>query len=471
MAQKYVAFVIHLASTVVLARLLTPHDTGIFSLAAAAVAIGHLLRDFGVSDYVITQRDLTNDKLRAAFTLTVLMAWTIAGVLLLLAYPLAAFYSEPQLVVVLQLLCGNFLLLPFGSIAFALLSKQMRFGLIFAAQTSAAVLGVAVTIWAAWAGYGAASLALGSLLANAWTIVFLLLLQRGSVFMRPTLHGLSGVLRFGGSLTVSRLIEQGANRSSDFIVAGMLGFHSAGLLSKSNSLIGSFHEFFNAAVLRVATPMLSQVGADSVEQHARYLQATVMVATALWLFFPFLGIFAHEIVLLLFGPAWLECVPVVQISCVGALFWAPFMLSSSLLTARGAVGEQMRIQLVASPFFVAALVVGAQYDLVALAIATNAGMSVRFFMIGRARRRCCGISLWAVIRALLPSAGVGTAALIGTLASKLITASIGLPVIVQLIGSGALGLAAAAFVARFLGHPVFKELIRLVRQLRGAAAS
>ncbi len=463
LAQKYLAFFIQLATTIILARLLSPQETGIYSLAAAAVGIGHLLRDFGMADYIIAQKDVSAAKLRAAFTLTVLLAWCIAAGLLALAHPLAVFYKEPTVAGVLQLLCVNFFLLPFGTVAFAMLSKELRFGRIFAAQTSAVVVSAVVTIWAAWAGHGAMSLALGAVVANVWTIGFLLALQPRSVFLKPTFVGLGSVLRFGGSLTASRLIEQAANRSSDFIVAATLGFHAGGLLSKANSLIGSFHEFFNAAVLRVATPAFAQTEGGSADERSRYMQATVMVATALWMFFPFLGVFAHEIVLLLFGAAWLECVPVVQISCIGAMCWAPFMLSASLLTARGAVAEQMRIQLVSAPLTVLALLIGARFDLVVLALTTNAALVVRFAMIASALRRHCGIAVLPVLRALLPSAAVGGAACAAAWGFKWSVAGAGLPLVVLLVLAGAISLLVATLVAWALRHPAFDELVRLVR--------
>ena len=465
LAQKYLAFVVQLATTIILARLLSPHETGVFSLAAAAVGIGHLLRDFGMADYVIAQKDVTDEKLRSAFTLTVLLAWAIALVLLLLAHPLASLYKEPSVASVLQLLCVSFVLLPFGTVAFAMLSKQLQFGRIFAAQTGAVLLGAAVTLGAAWQGQGALSMALGSVVSNLWTIGYLLVFQPGLVFLRPRFAGLGGVLRFGGALTGARLIEQAANRSSDFIVAGTLGFHAGGLLSKASSLIGSFHEFFNAAVVRVATPAFAQTTAGSDTERERYIQATVLVATALWLFFPFLGVFAHEIVLLLFGPNWLECVPVVQISAVGAMCWAPFMLSSSLLTARGAVGEQMRIQLVAAPLTVGALLVGAQFSLVVLALTTNAVMLVRFLMIDAAMRRRCNLGAALILRALWPSAVVATAACAAGLAFKwgIAGLGLGLPLLVLLPVAGALVGLAALGAARALGHPAYAEVMRLLQ--------
>ena len=465
MGQKYLAFFLQVLVTVVLARLLTPAETGIFSLAVAVVGLGNMLRDFGTAEYVISQKDVTEDKLRAAFTVTVMMAWGIALVLLLLAQPLAALYKEAGVGRALQLLCVNFVLLPFGSVAFAMLSKEMQFGRIFAAQTSANLVGAAVTLWAAWDGYSYMSLAMGSVAANCWTIFILLFLEPTRVFLKPTYRGLGNVVRFGGALTAARLIEQSANRSGDFIVNGLLGFHAGGLMSKTSSLIGSFHEFFASAVVRVATPAFAKTDATSTAERQGYLQGTVLVGTALWLFFPFLAVYAHEIVLLMFGTNWLECVPLLKLTAASSVAWGPFMLSASLLTARGAVAQQMRIQLVMAPLTVAALLTGAMIDLFTMFVLLSSVQLVRFYMIATSMRMVCGIRFQEVMLELRPSALLAAIALAGSGLAKWTAVTAGWPAFFVLAFGGLAMTVLAGIAALWLRHPLYHEAVRMKEYL------
>jgi len=57
-AQRYVATIITFVSTLILARLLLPAQIGIFSLCAAFVAIASVVRDFGVSEYLIQEASI-----------------------------------------------------------------------------------------------------------------------------------------------------------------------------------------------------------------------------------------------------------------------------------------------------------------------------------------------------------------------------------------------------------------------------
>ena len=130
-AQRYIAFVIQLALSVVMARLLSPKETGLYALAAAAVSIAGMLRDFGVSEYVIQERELTRDGLRSAVGLSMIISWTIAVILFLIAHPLANFYKDEGILKVIYVLVLNFVFLPIGTMTFALLSKEMAFKSIF----------------------------------------------------------------------------------------------------------------------------------------------------------------------------------------------------------------------------------------------------------------------------------------------------------------------------------------------------
>jgi O-antigen/teichoic acid export membrane protein len=466
LGQRYIAFALQLVSSVILARLLTPHETGIFSLAAAAVAIGQLLREFGTAEYVITETDLTRAKLRAAYGVNFVFALGVAAALLLLAAPLAAWYQEPGLRSVLALLALNFVLLPFGSVGFAVLSKELAFDRIFVVQTTAAVTGAVVTVAAALAGQSYLSPAIGSLASIAVTVVLLGCIAPAHVFMWPSWLGARAVLRFGGPLTVARFVDQAAARSTDFIVSAMLGFAATGFMSKANSLLSGFNEFFSSAFARVATPALARSASSLPDLRDAYVHATVMISLALGLFFMLLGIFGSELILLLFGPAWLPAVAFVHIGAVGSLMFAPYMLANSLLTARRAVHWQLWIQVATAPVWVLMICIGAQHSIEAVAAFSLFASALRLALTGLALRSTCGLSLRMILRPLGPTAAICAGAALAAAAVKLGLAAWGGGPLLRLAGGVILSLGVAVLIAHRLQHPALRELRAVARSLR-----
>jgi lipopolysaccharide exporter len=103
LGQRYTALVLQLVSSVIIARLLSPAEVGIFSISAALIAIAHTMRDFGLGDYIIQEKELNEEKVAGAFTITLMIGVCLALVLLLASPFVATIYREEGLRRVLQL--------------------------------------------------------------------------------------------------------------------------------------------------------------------------------------------------------------------------------------------------------------------------------------------------------------------------------------------------------------------------------
>lgn len=456
--QRYLAFVIQLGTSIFLARLLSPHETGIFSLAAAAVAVGAVLRQFGTSDYVVSEKHLSAEKLRAAYTVTVGFAWATAAVLFAAAYPLAHHYDEPGVANVMHVLCLNFLLVPLGSTSVALLTKALRFDTLFWIQTSSELVAAVVTVLCALNGLSYLSPAWGSVAGISTTVLLLFVRSPSAVFMLPGFGNLRQVLRFGGTLTLARIVESVANRSSDFIVSGMLGFHASGVLSKATSLNAGFYAFFASAIMSVATPVLAQARHGNRSVADGYRHALVVMASIQWMFFGTLAVAAPELIFVLFGDQWDEAVPVLQIGAFQGMLWAPFMLCTALLTAYGAVGTQLRINLVYGVVLVACLAVGALHSLLAAAALTVVANILRLALFSVAIKEVSGISTRSVIRVLGPSANVCAFGLTLGFSVRFLLVSVDYAPWIVLVGTGVAAVGGFLAAAVAIRHPLIAEL-------------
>ena len=114
-AERYLSLLITIGSTLILARILTPTQIGIFSMCAAVTAVAGILRDFGISEYLIQEKDLTRQKLKAALGIALGVAWSIGAVVFVSRSVIADYYQEQGLSDVLAVLTLNFLILPFAS--------------------------------------------------------------------------------------------------------------------------------------------------------------------------------------------------------------------------------------------------------------------------------------------------------------------------------------------------------------------
>ena len=158
-AEKYSITFVQLISSLIIARLLSPTEIGLFSVAMLIIGFAHMLRDFGVSNYLVQERELSPEKIRAAFTVTLIIAWTAAVLLHLLSPLLAYFFDQPSLIGLINVLSINFWLIPFSSVAFGLLRRQLNFNALYWINTLTALVSSVLAVILAYSGFSFMSLA------------------------------------------------------------------------------------------------------------------------------------------------------------------------------------------------------------------------------------------------------------------------------------------------------------------------
>ena len=107
----------------VISRVLTPEEIGIFSIAFVSTLILQELQNFGVAQYVIQEPRLTREKMRTAIGVTSLVAWSIAVVMFFGASSAASFYGQAGLEQIFPVLAISFVLTPFRVVTSRLLQE------------------------------------------------------------------------------------------------------------------------------------------------------------------------------------------------------------------------------------------------------------------------------------------------------------------------------------------------------------
>ncbi len=173
---------------VVLARLLTPHETGIYSVAAAAISLAHVLREFGIGRYIIQETDLTDTRLSTAALVGFAISLTIAAAIFFARGVFADYYRDPALAGILGILALNFLIIPFSAPTLALLSRDLRFDTLFRISLASSIVLAAVAITLAFAGYSYWALAWASVAGNVTTFLLCLPHTPRRIWLQPGLQ-------------------------------------------------------------------------------------------------------------------------------------------------------------------------------------------------------------------------------------------------------------------------------------------
>src|SRR5262249_60750071 len=120
-------FLIRIGSLMVLARLLDPRDFGLVGMVTTVMGILSLFRDFGLSSASVQRATVTAEQASTLFWVNLLLGGILTFVALALAPAIAAFYHEPRLFGVANIVAIAFLVNAAGVQHSALLQREMRF--------------------------------------------------------------------------------------------------------------------------------------------------------------------------------------------------------------------------------------------------------------------------------------------------------------------------------------------------------
>jgi O-antigen/teichoic acid export membrane protein len=458
--------------SLIVARILSPAEIGIYSIAIVLVNVAHVFRDFGVSTYLQREEDLDRSKVRSAMGVAYVIAMLIAALVFASSGWVAGYFGYSEIAPVMQILAISFLFIPFSSVALALLLREydatkVAIGTFWGTGAfSVTCIGLALY------GFGPSSLAWANMANVLATGLAYLWLQPRHMSYVPSFRQVGGILRFGSGALFTNLVKA-ANDALPDLVLGKIGTaRQVGLVSRANSTVHMFLYIAGSAISFGSQTYLAKAhhGRESLEP---VLYRAIALVTAVgWPMLAVTAVAAQDVVVGLYGPTWIDAAPSVLPL---ALMTAIELMFHYKTTAFNAIG---RPYLASIPLLVTAAariaLTVALFDggIVsfgwALMLATMVTAPVWLFL----QRRYLGCGVRSFALALWPSAAISLACgLTAYLALGLIDiAGIETAILRLLLLAVPTGLC-WLLCLKLLAHPLWDELQLVLQNLRSRSSA
>lgn len=469
LGERYFSALFALGVSMIIARLLTPLQIGIFSMCAATMMLASVLRDFGVTEYVLQERELTAAKLRSVMTVAMASAWGVGAVVFFSREALAAYYAEPRLVPVLGVLCINFLLLPFASPAFAQLSRELRLRTVFAVQFATGVAGGLTSLLLAWRGMGELSLAWGSVAGVATQFVLVLAICGRQALTLPGVAHLREVMRFGAYTMSSRALDVTSANLHEFIIARQFGFTAVGLFSRAKGMVDLFQSSVANAMVRVASPTMAAAHRGDQSIVAMFAKGTGNYTALAWPAYILLAAVAPQLIRLLFGPQWDQAGEIARWLALATMPIALSPLAGAAMAATGRVKRRLVVSLIYAPVHALALLALAGFGLQAMAWAWFISHSVIAMAYAWQLRTVLQCRVADLYRPCLRSLAVAALCAAAVGAWHRFGPGAGTPALLLLLSTTAVAALAWLGAVYATRHPLCEELRWIARRLAGIA--
>lgn len=478
MVERYLMLAVALGSNMLIARLLTPEQIGLYSVSLAVISLAQMVRDFGIGSYLIQHKDLQDSHVRTAFGVMLIIGGSLFAVFFVAGPFAGRFYNDPRVGDALRICALNFLVLPFCTITMSLLRREMRFDHIAIVGIAGGLTGALASVGLAWAGLGPIGLAIGSVISSVVTGITAWLVRRDSTVFKPSLSEWRAVLGFGGQSALTNVVSSASNDISDLALGKVLGFAPVAMISRAQGLPNMFQRDLMGAVQGVAFPMFAKVHREGASVETKWTAAVGAVTVFGWPFYGFLALMSVETMRLLFGNQWDTAARLVPIFCAVGAVLALANLVVHLLIALGRMDIVTRVELTFQPARAAAIVVVAVLteSLAACAWAYLASAAVQVPLLYWVKSRCLPFD-WTGLRQQLKASAAVTLVTLALPAAAAYyfgftrTEPMPLAVFLGTVAGSALVWVASVVLLRhpLSADPVFQRTLARIRLARASA--
>ncbi len=418
----------------VLARLLEPQDFGLVGAALVIVGFSGIFAQLGVGPAIIQRCKLDEVHIRVGFTFSMLMATILSMTVWFLAQVISDFFNMEGLCPVIRVTAIIFLINGLGVVAESLLLRSLQFrGLAMLELLSYAI------------GYGVVGILLAITNMGVWALVGaniaqILIKTFGALYLAPhscipsfNSVALKQLLHFGSGFTLGKIANYLAIQGDNIVVGRFLGAQALGFYGRAYQFVVMPANLFGGVLDKVLFPAMAQIQHEPFKLAQVYRRNIACIALVTLPFSVIFFILAPDIVHILLGTKWSECITPFKILTLGLLFRTSYKASDSLARATGAIFSRAWRQWIYAFSIFGGSWIGQHWGINGVAIAVLLAIIINFALMAHLSLIITKLSLQNFLISHIPA--IALAALLGTLTwlIKIATTFLLLPRIVYFV--------------------------------------
>lgn len=349
---------------VFLARLLLPEDYGVVAIASVFLMLAQMIVYHGFAEAIIQKADLREADSASALWLNIAIGLGLAGLLAILAFPMASWLEKPLLGPILAGLAPITIFFGITGIYQARVRRQLRLKILALRTLVSVIAGGSVGLIMAFSGMGAWSL-VGQQLAYAISGVIVLIVATGWL-PKPILdlQRVKAMANFGWHVMLTFLIDVLSRNITTIILGYFLAAELVGEFFIANRL------FFSAAMLtfmsvnELCLPILARLQDKQAEHYDGVHKCFRLTALICLPVYMGLAAIAEPVILALFGEKWSGAIDPLVLLCLFGICHAFASLASQVFLSLNHPKRASELTLVTCGLLVILVIPAASFGLI-----------------------------------------------------------------------------------------------------------
>ena len=452
-----------LPTAMVLARLLTPEEAGVAAAATFFTQLCGRLTQFGFGVSLVRVAELRRDHAAASFVGSLALGATGCVLLTLLAPLAGAYLRSPEAAAAIPIAGLTFLIMPFSTVAVALLSRDMRFKSSSMSEWAAQIVESTTGIGFALAGLSFWSIIYARLAADITRAVITVWMSGWLPSVRFTRAAMRDIFSFGIGIYAKNLMDFSAQNLDNLIVGRTLGIGALGFYDKAFNLVHRFTARVLFAGPGVSFRIFALIHEDPERFKRAYRKVVLSVTLVGFPLYTGMVVMATDLVDVLFGATWLAVADPLRILCIAGGLNLLTSYASTATQAKGHIWAEVKRQALFTVVLVCCVTVFSRWGITGAACGVLLATAIKTAMMQGLVRGLAGLRwsdmLVPQIPAVTCSAGLALVLLATVTALHELNpggAAVGRMAIATLVG--------ATYYAAFLLFCGFSEVRALVRE-------
>lgn len=334
---------------ILLARLLSPSDYGTIGMLAIFMAIAQSLLDSGFNRALIQKKDRTNVDYSTVFYFNLVVSIVLYALFFMAAPYIADFYHTPIIKDVSRVIFLSVVINAFSIVQTAKLTIELNFKLQSLATIISVVVSGTIGVVFAYSGYGVWALVAQGISSALVRTFILWMFSHWKPLLTFSKESFISLFSFGSKLLIGDFIHTIYTNLYTLVIGRTFSSSNVGYYNLSNTYALLPYSIFSQVVNKVIFPILSEKQEDNAELLNVYNK---LFKVPMFLYVPLMfGIaaLAEPLVCILIGEKWIDCVPLLQILCIGYVFAPMSAINLNLLYVKGRSDISLKLDFIKKP--------------------------------------------------------------------------------------------------------------------------
>lgn len=328
---RFVAFL----RVVILARILTPSQFGIFGIASIALALLEILTETGINVFLVQKKEDIDSYVNDAWFVSIIRGLLITALIILTAPFVISFFKIPQSYDLILLISAVPFIRGFINPSIVKYQKELQFDKEFYLRTVIFVFDSLIAVIVSLLTRNAIGLVMGLISGAILEVILSFVLLRPTPKIDFNFQKINKIIHRGKWVTLYGILNYAASEGDNITIGKVLGPASLGIYQMGYTISTIPVSEISETTNRVTFPVYTKISKDINRLKKGFMKTILFVFVVSILIGTVIFFFPKELFVLIFGQKWADTVIILKPLAIYGVIRAITGATSSLFLAVG----------------------------------------------------------------------------------------------------------------------------------------